>query len=106
MRWSRGYSSAMSLIHVTILLHPWMQPTLNHHNQRVDVLQTVLVCMYKSLRRQGMASGDIRFHRFLIVGPWLASQGCCRSGMWNSLVEKAVSKSVEASKWRIVDPGI
>jgi hypothetical protein len=80
---------------VTILLHP-PQPMR---------LYEAVWCTW-TIRQSWTASGHVRFHHFLIVGPWLASQGGCRSGTWVSLVEKAVSKSVETFKWMIVDPGI
>ena len=45
LRWSRGYSITMSAIHMIILLHPWMQPTLNCHKCTHHIAPLVLVCM-------------------------------------------------------------
>jgi hypothetical protein len=45
LRWSRGYSIATSAIRVIILLHPWMQLTLNHHKWTHHIAPLVLVCM-------------------------------------------------------------
>jgi hypothetical protein len=42
---SRGYSIAMSAIRVIILLHPWMQPTLNRHKWTHHIAPVVLVSM-------------------------------------------------------------
>jgi hypothetical protein len=45
LMWSRGYSIATSAIRVIILLHPWMQPTLNCHKWTHHIAPVVLVCM-------------------------------------------------------------
>jgi hypothetical protein len=92
-----------------------MQPTSNYHKPMhgcapncafLHVLEGEVVWWKWATGRWPWASANGGFHCFLIIGPWLASQGGCRSGMWVSLVGKVVSKSVEAYKWMIVDPRI
>jgi hypothetical protein len=46
LRWSKGYSIATSAIRVIILLHPWMQPTLNRHKWTHHIAPLVLVYMF------------------------------------------------------------
>ena len=115
LRWSRGYSNATLAICVSILLHPWMQPTSNRHKPMhgcapncafLHVSKGEAVWWKWAIGRWPWESVDSGFHSFLIIGPWLASKGGCRSGTWVSLVRKAISKLVEASKWMTVDPGI
>jgi hypothetical protein len=63
LRWSRGYCSATSAIRVFIILHPWIQPTLNSHKSTYHVAPSVFPCMCPKERRWshwGASGGVVR----------------------------------------------